>query len=91
MAQNRPICILCNRSVVNRRRFEITHALFEENAANAQYIIEAIAPQQVSFYFKYFICLLITIFVIKKMLRSTDAFFEPLGNASELLRCMCLT
>lgn len=56
MAENRPICVLCNRSVVNRRRLEITHALFEENAANAQYIIEAIAPQQVSIFRLFFGC-----------------------------------
>lgn len=58
MAENRPICVLCNRSVVNRRRLEITHALFEENAANAQYIIEAIAPQQVSIFRLFFLLFL---------------------------------
>lgn len=48
MAENRPVCVLCNRTVINRRRFEIARGLFEANAGIAQYIIDAIAPQHVS-------------------------------------------
>lgn len=46
MADNRQMCVLCNRSVINRRRYEITHARFEDNPAVAQYIIEAVTPER---------------------------------------------
>ncbi|CAH2084578.1 unnamed protein product [Euphydryas editha] len=56
MAENRPVCVLCNRTVINRRRFEITHNLFEANAIIAQYIIDAIAPQHFEYNGLEYVC-----------------------------------